>query len=536
MPIFLRILTAALIITLMSCEKQAKVDPFATVPDSIRERPIRVGVFFHPRHYHTRPVTRNIVDFSSRYLPPDNLEEHVELEKMLHEIEKRANIRFLFPEGSVEWQEPDFYLGLVFGEKNMRDLIEDNDLLPLDEPLARFAPGAYKNRSPEYWKANLFGGRIMGIPIQYYPFTGYWIVRRDVREDLGRPPVENYVDLIAFAYEVKRSGTQDFVPLLTNSFPTYGDFRLYYEHDMRFTPAMPNCLLFFRENDGRVHNLFDEMSSAVESTLDHVRTLFADGILGQNTLRDFSQLEYEPRLDYSRRAAACFATLSQILRSQEQFVEAAEGTRGQVYEYFEERGPRQRPVMNLRSDNYLVVTGWGQQDITRVMEMINWFNDRDTYDLLNFGIRGTHWKPVGEESYDLLEKSYRKSNPLPLLSSNPAYERVPSVFGEDFPFHEQLAAFSRRSGDFEFDILHGFEFDSSAVRGDIQMLEALYYRKYYFPVFNGIEDRKRVWERVEESAGPILKKIQDELQWQIDIFLEAECPSCLDPSKPADLP
>jgi hypothetical protein len=139
---------------------------------------------------------------------------------------------------------------------------------------------------------------------------------------------------------------------------------------------------------------------------------------------------------------------------------------------------------------------------------------------MNYGIRGTHWRPAGEEGYVVLEDSYRKSNPLPLLSSNPAHVRVNAVFGEEFDFRKQLDAFSRRSEDYSFDILHGFEFDDASVRGEIQMLRAMYYKKYYFPVFNGLEDRERVWERFEESAGHIVGRIQTELQWQINIFLE----------------
>jgi putative aldouronate transport system substrate-binding protein len=193
-------------------------------------------------------------------------------------------------------------------------------------------------------------------------------------------------------------------------------------------------------------------------------------------------------------------------------------------------------VVNLRSNNFLVVTTWGSQDKSRVMEMINWLNHRDAYDLMNYGIRNTHWKPVGEDRYKILEESYRMNNPLLLLTSNPSYERVPSVFGEDLDFRRQLAAFTRRSDDFTFDILHGFEFDSRDVRGDIQTIEALYYGKYYFPVFNGLVDRKKIWDLFSENAEPYVKKIQNELQRQIDAFLVAECPSCLDPLKPADLP
>ena len=82
-----------------------------------------------------------------------------------------------------------------------------------------------------------------------------------------------------------------------------------------------------------------------------------------------------------------------------------------------------------------------------------------------------------------------------------------------------LDATTRDADNFTKDILTGFDFDSTAVQNDISQYNTIE-DKYYPALFNGVLDPAETLKKFEAEAGPTLKKIQTELQKQIDAFLK----------------
>ncbi|WP_231571577.1 extracellular solute-binding protein [Gordoniibacillus kamchatkensis] len=164
---------------------------------------------------------------------------------------------------------------------------------PLDDLLKQYGPNIIKNRPQQMWDANKFDGKIMGIPNGNSFLQGrVYYVRKDLREQLGIAPIKTYDDLIKFAYAVK-----DKVPNVTPFIPagqdvtqglSEGAFRHYWadnKEKIAPSPALPESLILYtKNNDGKVYNLFDQMEPMVWSWIQNARKLYQDKIISQDVL------------------------------------------------------------------------------------------------------------------------------------------------------------------------------------------------------------------------------------------------------------
>lgn len=101
---------------------------------------------------------------------------------------------------------------------------------------------------------------------------------------------------------------------------------------------------------------------------------------------------------------------------------------------------------------------------------------------------------------------------------NPVDERT--VIGGD-PKNDEMDALLRDADMFTTDILAGFEFDSNPVQNEVSQYNTVD-GQYYTALFNGVIDPEDTLKKFEAEAGPALKKIQQELQKQIDEFMAAK--------------
>lgn len=170
-------------------------------------------------------------------------------------------------------------------------------------------------------------------------------------------------------------------------------------------------------------------------------------------------------------------------------------------------------MTNFKQWNFLAVPKVSKNKERAVMFM-NWANEKENYDLLSYGIQGKHWEPVGDTEFKILDtKGYWGFGYVWVW--NPIDER--SDADRDTRFDEYEAAL-RDADNFTQDVLTGFEFKSSAVLNDISQYNTVE-AKYYPALLNGVLEPEETLKKFEAEAGPSLKRIQEELQKQIDAFL-----------------
>jgi putative aldouronate transport system substrate-binding protein len=78
-----------------------------------------------------------------------------------------------------------------------------------------------------------------------------------------------------------------------------------------------------------------------------------------------------------------------------------------------------------------------------------------------------------------------------------------------------------QSSYFVKDVTAGFSFNAEPVKNEIAQYQGIE-GKYYPALMNGVLDPAATMAQFKSEAAPLLKKIQDELQTQVNAFLKAK--------------
>ncbi|MFD0620196.1 extracellular solute-binding protein [Paenibacillus sp. GCM10027629] len=398
---------------------------------------------------------------------------------------------------------------------HINQMIADGFYEPLDDLLAQYGKNVLEKRPQQMWDANKYGGKIMAVPLglSYMEGNGY-IVRKDLREKLGLPPIKTYKDLVDFAYKVKEKepGIASFMAAGTTGQQTYSIVGLRslndYDTHVRFTHALGSSLmLYYKNNDGKVYNLFEDREPVLTWMKD-ARQLYKDGLVYKDILaaKDF----FQPFLS-GKVAIDTKGSFGTGISFDQQFKSNVPGGDLETVTFFDPT--KGANISNFKQWNFLAVPKVSKNKERAVMFM-NWANEKENYDLLSYGIQGKHWESVGDKEYKLLDtKGYWQFGYVWVW--NPVDERSDANGDKT---HEHFDAVLRDADSFTKDILTGFEFDPSAVQNDLSQYNTVE-AKYYPALVNGVLDPEETLKKFEAEAGPSLKRVQVELQKQIDAFL-----------------
>jgi len=398
---------------------------------------------------------------------------------------------------------------------HINQMIADGFYEPLDDLLAKYGKNVLEKRPQQMWDANKYNGKIMAVPLGLtYGSGNSYVVRKDLREKLGVPPIKNNKELIDFAYKVKEQvpGIAPFMAAGTSGQQTYSIVgqRSQFDYDthVRFTHALGSSLmLYYKNNDGKVYNLLEDREP-VMSWLKDARQMYKDGLVYKDilTAKDFIQ----PFLS-GKVAIVTKGSFGTGLSFDEQFKGNVPGGDLETVTFFD--GTKGANISNFKQWNFLAVPKVSKNKERAVMFM-DWANEKENYDLLSYGIQGKHWEPVGDTEYKLLDtKGYSGFGYVWVW--NPIDERSDANRDKKF---DEFDAVLREADSFTKDILTGFEFDSSAIQNDLSQYNTVE-AKYYPAMFNGVLDPEETLKKFDAEAGPSLKRIQEELQKQIDAFL-----------------
>lgn len=398
---------------------------------------------------------------------------------------------------------------------HINQMIADGYYEPLDDLLKQYGKNVLEKRPQQMWDANKYDGKIMAVPLGLVYMAGNaYVVRKDIREKLGVPPIKTYKELIDFAYKVKEKepAIAPFTAAGTSGQQTYSmvSQRSLHDYDthVRFTHALGSSLtLYYKENDGKVFNLFED-KEPIMTWLKEARQMYKDGLVYKDilTAKDFIQ----PFMS-GKAAIVTKGSFGTGLSFDQQFKSNVPNGDLETVTFFDPT--KGANISNFKQWNFLAVPKVSKNKERAVMFM-DWANQKENYDLLSYGIQGKHWEALGDKEYKVLDtKGYSQFGYVWVW--NPIDERTDA--GADKTY-EHFDAVLRDADSFTKDILTGFEFDSSAVQNDLSQYNTVE-AKYYPALFNGVLDPEETLKKFEAEAGPSLKRIQQELQRQIDAFL-----------------
>lgn len=392
---------------------------------------------------------------------------------------------------------------------HINQMIANGFYEPLDDLLAQYGQTVLEKRPKQMWDYNKYGGKIMAVPLGVSYMSGNsYMVRKDIREKLGVPPIKTYEDLIAFAYKVKEQ-EKGIIPMTagsgTYSFVAHHALNDYQTH-VRPTHALGNSLmLYYKNNDGKVYNLLEDREP-IEAWLANTRKWFTDGLIFKDilTTKDFHQPISAGKVAIVTNGAFGIGdSLKNTLKNN-----VPDSELETVTFFNPEKGAN---ITDFKQWNFLAVPKVSKNKERAIM-FLNWANEKENYDLLSYGIEGKHWEAVGDDKMKTLDTSGYSAFGYVWLW-NPVDERS-DVKGEN----EELNAVLKDADMFTTDILAGFEFESTPVQNEVSQYNTVD-GQYYTALFNGVIDPDETLKKFEAEAGPALKKIQQELQKQIDEFL-----------------
>jgi putative aldouronate transport system substrate-binding protein len=242
------------------------------------------------------------------------------------------------------------------------------------------------------------------------------------------------------------------------------------------------------------------------------RKLYQDGILDPDTL---AIKDYNAYVE-SGKAAVVIANDFGVNVQYEQALE--KNVPGASYEAFTlfQRTPG-RTVVNFQQWNFQCLATVSKNK-ERAVQFLDWTNSsQDIYDLIAYGIKGTDWEPVGDTQYNTLPNSGYPWFPYAWVW-NPTQDRLSASFTQDDMANYQ---FCKVADNFTMDVLTGFSFDATPVKNELAMYATIE-AKYYPAIMNGVVDPDTYWAKLKDEGAPYVKKIQVELQKQIDAFLASK--------------
>lgn len=398
---------------------------------------------------------------------------------------------------------------------HINQMISNGYYEPLDDLLAQYGKTVLEKRPQQMWDANKYGGKIMAVPLGVSYMSGNsYMIRKDIREKLGIEPIKTYDDMIKFAYAVKEK-EKGLVPMTAAGSTAQQQYSLVnfrslndYQTHIRATHALGNSLtLYYKDNDGKVYNLFEDKDQVL-TWLNDARKYYTDGLIYKDILsaKDFHQLFKSGKAAITPNGS--FGLGDDFINSLKQ---NAPGAEVEMVTFFD--STKGANYANFKQWNFLAVPKVSKNKERAVMFM-NWANEKDNYDLLSYGIKGKHWEEVGQDKMKLLDTTNYWGFGY-VWVWNPVDERSEA---DGDPTTHALDMILRDADSFTTDILTGFEFDTSAIQNDISQYNTIE-AKYYPAMFNGVVDPATTMKKFEGEAGPALKKIQNELQKQIDAFL-----------------
>ncbi|MBE1440979.1 DUF3502 domain-containing protein [Paenibacillus sp. OAS669] len=387
---------------------------------------------------------------------------------------------------------------------------------PLDDLLRQYGPTILKNRPQQMWDANKFDGKIMGIPNGNSFLQGrVYYVRKDLREQLNIPPIKTYDELIRFAYAVR-----DGVPNITPFIPagqdvkkglSEGAFRHYWadnKENIAPSPVLSESLvLYTKNNDGKIYNLFDQMEPMVWSWIQNARKLYQDKIISQDVLAIKDEAELLKQGKAAIIASNDFGVRDDVQKALKNANPKAELEAVTFMNL--EKGAM---VTNSLQYNFISVPVVSKHK-ERAIQFLEWANQKENYDLLVYGIKDKNWEAVGDDQYKFKGDGYKW---FPFVWVwNPTTDRQDASQDEET---KRLNKWTSDASNFKIDKLSGFTFNNAAVSNEISQYVSIE-AKYYSALFNGVVDPETYWSKFKAEAAPLAKKIQLEEQKQIDAFL-----------------
>lgn len=396
----------------------------------------------------------------------------------------------------------DFDMYLDAPWLSMNQMIDSNSLKELDAGVAE-RPELKASIPDEMWEYNKFEGKIMGIPLGTTQGQLYGLlIRKDLREKYGLPELKTLEDLEKFLYMVKEK-EKDVKPFVINGIKADKlPFILSDSANLALDEVLEIGVNMFAYStkDKKVVGQWE--SPMIADGYERVTKYYKDGIISKNIAQEQNA---ETLFKQGKYAATYYA---------------ADGVEGLKYsemlqdgsdklEIFIPNGDKAKPYTAFQQWNFLCIPA-SSKHADLALDVANWMSIKENHDLMEYGIQGKDWEPIGDSSYKVLSQY---SFPGYVLTWRPTLNRTPDTMMKD---DKKWFDFSTKPDNFTLSPTAGFNFNAEKVKTEYAKITPLH-DSVFLPLSQGVlpadQGKKMLKEKMASLGG---QKVIDEIQAQID--------------------
>jgi len=410
---------------------------------------------------------------------------------------------------------------------NMTQLVSSKAIVAVDDLLAS---GKYANLTgtldAKLIEQNKWSGKLYGIPqVNSAARFHHFNIRQDLAEKYGFSEIADYQTLERYWYAIKQK-EKDVIPLAVASnmpkltvafFPTGWLNESSWENPhtsvQSFTgTSMPFVMAADAKQTGSSRPVpFWEAPGMVDA-LRAVRRYYLDGIINHDALNTDSKT-LQAQFEAGRYAARWAMTDGLSSQSVGPLTKAVPTAR--LANVMPLRGGlTSKPNQTFQADNFLVLNAKGQSN-EKAMQLEDWVSIKANHDLVEYGIEGKDWKPVGSDKYEALTKY--SSFPGFALSWRAKLELKIKDITES---EDKIFTWAQNYDNFTVDTFARFIPDPEPVKRENTQITAAM-TQYANPLFIGAVDVDKGLDNLKkalQSAG--LDKLQAEMEKQADAYLK----------------
>ncbi len=335
-------------------------------------------------------------------------------------------------------------------------------------------PGLKKAFSKELLENNKINGHIYSIPIvDILKDVSVVVLRKDLREKYGLPPIKSYDDLKKF-YDKVLENDKDLSPV--SGMIGFSDFlETEFENPNVFTMNLTTGDDWFvaLSPDGKKVEGLAIVGDPDSELAKFPAPYNTRAKLFENYYRYAEWSKYQPKDVLSQKmdnlwkagklASTGWLPVSLAPQSEADLKKVLPNAETEIFilSSCARKFAKNCLQTDYRANNSIVIPAHSK-NIDRTMAFFDWlFSSRENHDLFQYGIVGKHWEPVGNDQYKELEQKDNYRFPGYEMTWNPTYFRMNAKASDEV---KQILAYASKPESYKLKKLAGFIFNNEPVK------------------------------------------------------------------------
>lgn len=325
--------------------------------------------------------------------------------KMKEKINATLNVQFI-PWGDLNTKYPLLFssgedFDLIFtatGWAFYNQMATRNGFLELTpELLQKYAPNTWKNEPEIAWGQAKVGGKIYMVPNDQSEFgTSVFGIRGDLREKYGIGEIKTQADLEKY-YEAVAKNEPNIAPIVNGGGQNLKWPYLVQANELAMvygTNSEPIFVYDMKDTSGKVVSMIE--TEQYKNYALKMKELADKGVWSKNSI---SSKETRNDAYKAGKAASMVWNLGTVATDSATINKEHPEWKAEVVDI----NAGKKKYVNLYTNNGMAINAISKNPERALMALDLLRHDREIFDLTFYGVKGTHWEPVGDDKYKTLE-------------------------------------------------------------------------------------------------------------------------------------